>query len=58
MCVQQTSQDKAASLPCCHRLWDDSRYPPREVQGFYRKAELETLIRRRTQRQSLASATV
>lgn len=41
-----------------HRLWDDSRYPPREVQGFYRKAELETLIRRRTQRQSLASATV
>ncbi|MCS5699147.1 DEAD/DEAH box helicase family protein [Cyanobium sp. FGCU-52] len=41
-----------------HRLWDDLRYPPREVQGFYRKAELETLIRRRAQRQSLASATV
>ncbi|MCT0212431.1 MULTISPECIES: DEAD/DEAH box helicase family protein [unclassified Synechococcus] len=41
-----------------HRLWDDLRYPPREVQGFYRKAELETLIRRRTQRQSLAAATV
>ena len=41
-----------------HRLWDDLRYPPREVQGFYRKAELETLIRRRAQRQSLASAMV
>ncbi|MCT0205765.1 DEAD/DEAH box helicase family protein [Synechococcus sp. CS-602] len=41
-----------------HRLWDDLRYPPREVQGFYRKAEIETLIRRRTQRQSLAAATV
>ncbi len=41
-----------------HRLWDDSHYPPREVQGFYRKAELDTLIRRRSQRLSLASATV
>jgi type I restriction enzyme, R subunit len=41
-----------------HRLWDDLRYPPREVQGFYRKAELESLIRRRTQRLSLAAATV
>ncbi len=41
-----------------HRLWDDSRYPPREVQGSYRKSELETLIRRRSQRQSLAAAAV
>ena len=39
-----------------HRLWDDLRYPPREVQGFYKKDELETLIRRREIRQSLAQA--
>jgi type I restriction enzyme R subunit len=41
-----------------HRLWDDLRYPPREVQGFYKKDELETLIRRREIRQSLAQATL
>ena len=31
-----------------HWLWDDARYPPRAVQGFYKKAELELLIQRRT----------
>ncbi|MFM7265167.1 MAG: DEAD/DEAH box helicase family protein, partial [Cyanobium sp.] len=41
-----------------HRLWDDRRYPPREVQGFYKKDELETLIRRREIRQPLAQATI
>ena len=41
-----------------HRLWDDLRYPPREVQGFYKKDELETLIRRRDIRQPLAQATL
>jgi Type I site-specific restriction-modification system, R (restriction) subunit and related helicases len=41
-----------------HRLWDDLRYPPREVQGFYKKEELETLIRRREIRQPLAQATI
>ncbi len=41
-----------------HRIWDDRRYPPREVQGFYKKAELETLIRRRDIRQPLAKATI
>ncbi len=25
-------------------LWDDTRYPPRTVQGFYKKDELERLI--------------
>jgi len=30
-----------------HWLWDDVRYPPRRVQGFYKKAELELLIQRR-----------
>jgi hypothetical protein len=34
-----------------HRLWDDLRYPPRDVQGFYKKEELQTLIRRRDIRQ-------
>ncbi|MFM7229200.1 MAG: DEAD/DEAH box helicase family protein, partial [Cyanobacteriota bacterium] len=41
-----------------HRLWDDLRYPPRDVQGFYKKDELETLIRRREIRQPLAKATI
>jgi len=27
-----------------HWLWDDANYPPREVQGFFKKAELELLI--------------
>jgi type I restriction enzyme, R subunit len=41
-----------------HRLWDDLRYPPREVQGFYKKDELDTLIRRREIRQPLAQASL
>jgi len=41
-----------------HRLWDDLRYPPRDLQGFYKKDELETLIRRREIRQPLAQATI
>lgn len=41
-----------------HRLWDDLRYPPRDVQGFYKKDELTTLIRRREIRQPLAQATL
>jgi len=39
-------------------LWDDQAYPPREIAGFYKKAELERLILRRQQRQSLAVAAV
>ena len=31
-----------------HHIWDDLRYPPREVQGFLTKDELELAIRRRT----------
>ena len=31
-------------------LWDDHFYPPREVQGFYTKAELELMVKRRTDR--------
>jgi len=41
-----------------HWLWDNTNYPPRQVQGFYKKTELELLIQRRTTRKSLASATI
>jgi type I restriction enzyme R subunit len=41
-----------------HWLWDDTNYPPRQVQGFYKKAELELLIQRRTTRKILATATI
>lgn len=41
-----------------HWLWDDSRYPPRRVQGFYKKAELDLLIHRRETRRSLAEAPI
>ena len=34
-------------------LWDDKRYPPRGVQGFYTKDELALLINRRTSRRAL-----
>ena len=30
-------------------FWDDQNYPPREVQGFYKRDELELLIQRREQ---------
>jgi type I restriction enzyme R subunit len=41
-----------------HWIWDDQRYPPRPVQGFYKKAELELLIQRRTTRKILAAAEI
>jgi len=41
-----------------HWIWDDVNYPPRPVQGFYKKAELELLIQRRTTRRSLMTANV
>ncbi|EJE4176579.1 DEAD/DEAH box helicase family protein [Vibrio parahaemolyticus] len=31
-------------------LWDDHFYPSRQVQGFYTKAELELMVKRRTDR--------
>lgn len=37
-----------------HWMWDDLRYPPREVSGFYTRDELELLIQRRETRQPLA----
>ena len=41
-----------------HWTWDDTRYPPRRVQGFYKKAELELLIQRRETRRTLAEASI
>ena len=41
-----------------HWIWDDANYPPRQVQGFYKKAELELLIQRRETRKLLAEATI
>ena len=36
-----------------HWLWDDVSYPPRAVQGFFKKPELELIIQRRNTRRSL-----
>jgi len=41
-----------------HWLWDDALYPPRPVQGFFKKAELELAIQRRVSRKSLAAAVI
>ncbi|CAN7685884.1 DEAD/DEAH box helicase family protein [Mesorhizobium amorphae] len=37
-----------------HWIWDDVRYPPRQIGGFYKRDELELLIQRRTSRRRLA----
>lgn len=40
-------------------LWDEGNgYPPREVQGFYSKSELERLIGQRTNKAALATTEV
>lgn len=41
-----------------HWIWDDESYPPRPVQGFYKKDELELLIQRRTTKRPLADAPI
>ena len=41
-----------------HWLWDDASYPPRPVQGFYKKAELELVIQRRSTRKRLADTPI
>ncbi len=41
-----------------HWLWDDAHYPPRAVQGFYKKDELELMIQRRQSRVKLATAPI
>ncbi|MDH4129129.1 MAG: DEAD/DEAH box helicase family protein [Spirochaetota bacterium] len=39
-------------------LWDDLNYPPRLVQGFYKKDELHALIQKRTTKKNLKKAVV
>lgn len=41
-----------------HRIWDDVNYPPRAVQGFYKKSELELLVQRRSTRKPLGTAEI
>ncbi|CAD5371789.1 Type I restriction-modification system, restriction subunit R [Rubrivivax sp. A210] len=41
-----------------HWIWDDALYPPRAVQGFYKKAELALMIQRRSSRKPLATAVI
>jgi type I restriction enzyme, R subunit len=41
-----------------HWIWDDASYPPRKVQGFYKKGELEILIQRRSSRKLLGQGEV
>jgi type I restriction enzyme R subunit len=38
-----------------HWIWDDTRYPPRQIGGFYKRDELELLIQRRSSRKPLGS---
>jgi type I restriction enzyme, R subunit len=39
-------------------FWDDLNYPPREVQGFYKRDELELIIQRRQKRKDLARESI
>jgi type I restriction enzyme R subunit len=41
-----------------HWFWDDATYPPRPVQGFHKKDELQRLVQRRTSAKPLAAATI
>lgn len=41
-----------------HQIWDDQMYPPRSIQGFLTKDELQLIVQRRTTRASLAAAEI
>jgi type I restriction enzyme R subunit len=41
-----------------HWIWDDVNYPPRPIQGFLKKVELELMIQRRRTRMPQASAEI
>lgn len=41
-----------------HWFWDDSQAPPRNVQGFHTRDELELLMQRRTSRLSLSTTKI
>ncbi len=38
-----------------HWIWDDTRHPPRQIGGFYKRDELELAIQRRSSRKALNS---
>lgn len=38
-----------------HWLWDDTQYPPRAVQGFHKRDELQLMVQRRHTRKPLAA---
>jgi len=39
-------------------LWDDTRYPPRQVQGFYTRDQLQLMINRRTSQKDVTQIKV
>lgn len=41
-----------------HWFWNDHAYPPRSVQGFYKKDELELAIQRRSSRKPLSETVI
>lgn len=41
-----------------HWYWDDVHHPPRAVQGFLKKDEMQLAIQRRTSRKALAAADI
>jgi type I restriction enzyme, R subunit len=41
-----------------HWIWDDSRCPPRQIGGFYKRDELELVIQRRIGRKKLGSEAI
>ncbi|MDO9201762.1 MAG: DEAD/DEAH box helicase family protein, partial [Hydrogenophaga sp.] len=41
-----------------HVFWDDTQYPPRVVQGFHKKDELQLLVQRRQTRKPLAAMAI
>jgi type I restriction enzyme R subunit len=41
-----------------HWIWDDTRYPPRQVGGFYKRDELELLIQRRAGAKKLSETRI
>lgn len=41
-----------------HWIWDDTRYPPRQIQGFLKEEELDLMIQRRETATDLSKATV
>jgi type I restriction enzyme R subunit len=41
-----------------HWIWDDTRYPPRQIGGFYKRDELELVIQRRKGRKKLGSEAI